>query len=242
MIKNLPIYIPIIFGLTTLFTLFLFFKVIKTSNFEGTRKNATKITVGLLFWLIIQSVLTLQNFYSSDTTLSPPRIFLFGVLPVFLTITLLFLSKKGRYFIDSLSLKNYTYLNLVRIPVEFVLWWLFLNNCIPELMTFEGRNYDILAGLTAPFIAYFGFSKGKISNQIILAWNIICLGLLINIGVHGFLSAPSPLQKLAFDQPNIALLYFPFSWLVSFIVPIVLFGHLTSIRQLLKKERFNGNN
>jgi hypothetical protein len=72
-----------------------------------------------------------------------------------------------------------------------------------------------------------------------LAWNIICLGLLTNIGVNGFLSAPSPLQKLAFDQPNIALLFFPFSWLVSFIVPIVLLGHLISIRQLLKQVPAN---
>ena len=233
MIESLPIYIPFIFALTTILTLYMFYKVVKDSNYEGTRKNATKITVGIIIWLVIQSALTLLNFYSSHTTLLPPRIFLFGVLPTFLTIIILFLSKKGLHFIDSLSLKNYTYLNVVRIPVEFVLWWLFLNKCVPELMTFEGRNYDIIAGITAPFIAYYGFTKRKLSNRIILAWNIICLGLLINIGVHGFLSAPSPFQKLAFDQPNIALLYFPFSWLVSFVVPIVLFGHLTSIRQLL---------
>ncbi len=236
MLENLPIYIPIIFGLTTLFTLYMFFRVIKTSNSEATRNGATKITIGLTIWLVIQSVLTLQNFYSSNTTLLPPRIFVFGVLPTFITILFLFISKKGLHFIDSLSLKNYTYLNLVRIPVEFVLWWLFLNKCVPELMTFEGRNYDIIAGITAPFIAYYGFTKAKLSNPIILVWNFICLGLLINIGVHGFLSAPSPLQKLAFNQPNIALLYFPFSWLVSFVVPIVLFGHLTAIRQLLKRK------
>lgn len=236
MIESLPIAIPLIFGLTTIFTLFMFYNVVKNSDYEGTRKSAIKIIVGISIWLVIQSVLTLQNFYSSNTTLLPPRIFLFGVLPTFLAIITLFLSKKGLHFIDSLSLKDYTYLNAVRIPVEFVLWWLFLNKCVPELMTFEGRNYDIIAGITAPFIAYYGFSKVKLNRRIILAWNIICLGLLINIGVHGFLSAPSPMQKLAFDQPNIALLYFPFSWLVSFVVPIVLFGHLTSIRQLLKHK------
>lgn len=49
-------------------------------------------------------------------------------------------------------------------------------------------------------------------------------------------STPSPLQKFAFDQPSIAILYFPFSWLPTFIVPIVLLGHLVSIRQLLKEK------
>ncbi|HVF96549.1 MAG TPA: hypothetical protein VM871_04480, partial [Flavisolibacter sp.] len=38
----------------------------------------------------------------------------------------------------------------------------------------------------------------------------------------------------AFDQPNIAVLYFPFIWLPSFIVPVVLLSHLVCIRQLLK--------
>ncbi|HPI54806.1 MAG TPA: hypothetical protein PLU10_08945 [Chitinophagaceae bacterium] len=52
------------------------------------------------------------------------------------------------------------------------------------------------------------------------------------MAVLGFVSVPSPLQKLAFDQPNIALLYFPFSWLVSLIVALVLLGHLVSIRRL----------
>ena len=104
----------------------------------------------------------------------------------------------------------------------------------PEWMTFEGRNFDIIAGITAPFIAYFGLTKNKVNRQVILIWNYICLGLLINIVVNALFSVPSPIQKFAFDQPNIAILNFPFSWLPTFIVPIVLFGHLASIRQLLK--------
>lgn len=236
MIENLPQYISLIFVLTTVITFFMFYKVVANSKHELIKKNATKITLGLVVWLAIQTVLTLQNFYNSNTNTLPPRIFLFGVLPTFITITILFLTKKGRRFIDSISLKHYTLLNIVRIPVELVLWWLYLNKCVPEIMTFEGRNFDIIAGITSPAIAYFGFTKEKLSNKFILIWNIICLGLLINIAVNGFLSAPSPLQKFAFDQPNIALFYFPFSWLVSFIVPIVLLGHLTSIRQLLKTK------
>ena len=64
----------------------------------------------------------------------------------------------------------------------------------------------------------------------------MCLGLLANIVVNALLSTPTPIQKFAFDQPNIAILNFPFSWLPTFIVPIVLFGHLASIRQLFKQN------
>jgi hypothetical protein len=132
-----------------------------------------------------------------------------------------------------------TYLYIVRIPVEIVLFWLFVNKAVPELMTFQGLNFDIIAGITAPFIAYFGLTKLKLKRQTILTWNIICLGLLVNIVVSAIFSTPSPIQKFAFEQPNIAILNFPFSWLPTFIVPIVLFGHLSSIRQLIK-TRTNG--
>ena len=101
-------------------------------------------------------------------------------------------------------------------------------------MTFEGRNFDILAGISAPFIAYFAFKENEIKQKLLLIWNIIGLGLLLNIVVNAFLSAPSPLQLFAFDQPNIAILNFPISFLPTVMVPIVLFGHLVSIRRLIK--------
>lgn len=224
------------FGLTTLVSLQFFIWTIRNSNSEQTRKKATHIFIGLTLWLTIQAVLTYKNVYNNDTNFFPPKIMLFGILPTILMIIFLFATSKGRQFIDSLPLKNLTYLNIVRIPVEIVLFWLFLNKAIPELMTFEGRNFDIIAGISAPIIAYFGLTKNKLNRQTILIWNFICLGLLINIVVNGLFSAPSPIQKFAFDQPNIAILNFPFSWLPTFIVPIVLFGHLTSIRQLLKQK------
>jgi hypothetical protein len=241
MIENLPTYISLIFGLTTVATLLLFYLAVKKSTSGTTSKKATAVLFCLTIWLAIQAFLTLKNVYNSNTTSIPPKILLLGILPTILIIILLFATSKGQQFIDTLPLTNITYLNVVRIPVEMILLWLFLNKAIPQLMTFEGRNFDIIAGITAPFIAYFGLTKGKLSRQLILVWNFICLALLLNIVINALFSAPSPLQKFAFDQPNIAILNFPFSWLPTFIVPIVLFGHLTSIRQLTKKILRNKN-
>jgi hypothetical protein len=237
MIKDLPSYISLAFGLTTLVTLQLFNWMLRDSSNENTRKKSTPIYIGLVLWLTIQGVLSYKNIYNTGLDAFPPKIMLAGILPAILAIILMFASTKGKEFIDSLPLKNLTFLNIIRIPVEIILYWLFLNKTIPELMTFEGRNFDILAGITAPFVAYFAFTKQKISRIVILIWNFICLLLLTNIVIHALLSAPSPIQKLAFDQPNIAILNFPFSWLPTFIVPIVYFGHFVSIRQLLKSRR-----
>jgi hypothetical protein len=220
--ENLPTFISIVFGLTTLLTVGLFYKA--TTN--------SKMTLVILFaWLAIQTAIGLSGFYIVTDTI-PPR-FLLLILPPALLIIGLFTTLKGRQYIDSLNIKTLTILHIIRIPVEVVLFWLFVNKTVPELMTFEGRNFDILSGLTAPIIFYFGFIKKQLDRKIILIWNFICLGLLINIVANAVLSAPFPFQKFAFDQPNIAVLYFPFNWLPSCVVPLVLFSHLATIRQLI---------
>lgn len=234
MIDHLPIYIAVIFGLTTAATCWLFFNSIRHASSAITRNKSGYLLLGMIVWLFVQAALTLIGDYSEEPLPFPPKILLLGILPAMLTLVGLFLFPRGRLFIDSLPLQHLTYLNVVRIPVELVLYWLSIEAVIPELMTFVGRNFDILAGITAPLIAYFGFTRRSLNNSWILLWNVICLLLLINIIVNAFLSAPTPIQQFAFDQPNIAILYFPFSWLPTFVVPIVLFGHLASIRQLWK--------
>ena len=241
MLQNLPVFISIIFILTTSATLLFFHWIIRDSNIEAVRKRANIVLLVLMIWLIIQAGLAIGNVYSSDTTSVPPKILLFGVVPMLLTIILLFITKKGGLFIDSLPLKNITWLNIIRIPVELVLLELFIHKAVPQLMTFEGRNFDVLSGITAPFVAYFGFTKKVLNRKIILAWNFICLALLANIVINAVLSAPFFLQRFAFDQPNIAILYFPFNWLPAFIVPVVLFGHLVSIRQVIRTQTQSNN-
>jgi hypothetical protein len=221
-LDKLPTYISLVFGLSTILAVWIFFLATKNSR--------TTVLV-LLLWLIIQTVIGLTGFYTVTTTMPPP--FLFLVLPPLIFIVGLFVTARGREYLDSLDIRYLTILHTIRIAVEVVLFWLFVNKTVPQLMTFEGRNFDILSGLTAPLIFYFGFVRQKIHKKIILVWNIICLCLLVNIVVIAILSAPFPFQKFAFDQPNVAVLYFPFIWLPCCLVPLVLLSHLAAIRQLI---------
>lgn len=233
MIENLPIYISLFFGCATIATLLLLVWSIKNATIENTRKSAKFIATISVVWLVIQAILSCNSVYNANTDAFPPKIILLGILPISCLIIAVFSTLKGRQFIDSLPLKNLTYLHVVRIPVELVLYGLFLNKTIPQIMTFEGTNFDILAGISAPLIAYFAFENKKLNLNLVLIWNIISLVLLLNIVVTAILSAPSPIQKIAFDQPNIAILNFPFCWLPTFIVPVVLFSHLVAIRKLI---------
>jgi hypothetical protein len=219
--EHLPLYIYIIFIATVLLSIGMLYKAI----------NYSKAIIIVLTWLTLQAVVSLTGFYTV-TNVMPPRFGLLLIPPVIFIISL-FLTKKGRAAIDSFDVKTLTLLHIVRIPVELTLYWLFLHKAVPGIMTFEGRNFDILCGLTAPIVYYFGYIKNVFGKKALIAWNIICLLLLANIAVIAVLSAPYPSQKFGFEQPNIALFYFPFVWLPCFLVPGVLFAHLVSLRRLI---------
>jgi hypothetical protein len=221
--NNLPMYVGISLMLVTALTVFIFYKA--SNHYKPT-------LVLILAWLGLQAIIGLSGFYTFTDSV-PPR-FALTIAPPVLLVVSLFIFRRGRYYIDSLNLKFLTILHAIRIPVELIIFAMFIYKTVPELMTFEGRNLDILSGLTAPIVFYFCFVNKRLNKTVLLTWNIICLGLLINIVATAILSAPFPFQKFAFDQPAIAILYFPFVWLPCCIVPLVLLSHLASIRQLLR--------
>lgn len=219
---DVPLDTAILFTCTVLLTCFIFYRAANTS------KASLAIIV---IWLLLQGAIALTGFYTNTHTI-PPRFALLIGFPL-LFIILLFATKKGKQYIDSLNSKYLTLLHVVRIPVEVVLYLLFLYKKVPVSMTFEGSNLDIFSGISAPFIFYFGYKKKVLGKAVLLVWNFICIGLLLNVVITAVLSAPFEFQKLAFDQPNIAVLYFPYIWLPCCVVPLVMFSHLATIRQLL---------
>ena len=233
--SNIFSYYAVVFAFTVIITLLLLYNSIKKSADDNTKRIAPYVLIFSSVWIILQSVLSLNGVFYSNTNALPPRIVLFGILPMLLLIVILFNTRKGKQFIGSLPLFHITFINCVRIPVEIVLYWLFIHQLVPQIMTFEGLNFDILAGISAPIIAYLGFISLKLNRNFLLIWNIISMVLLLNIVILAILSVPSPFQQISFDQPNIAILYFPFSLLPTFVVPVVILGHLASIRQLIKK-------
>jgi hypothetical protein len=207
----------ILFIFTTLLTMYWFHRIAQNRW----------ATILMLSQFAIQGIIAFSGFYINENTL-PPRFFL-AILPAFIMITLAFFSESGKKMILQIDLKSLTNLHIIRIPVEIVLLLLFFEKLVPIEMTFEGRNFDILSGLTAPIVAYWVFQNYRKRKFILLIWNIICLGLLFNIVGTAILSAPTPLQKMAFEQPNIAVLSLPYIWLPAVVVPIVLFAHLIAI-------------
>jgi hypothetical protein len=229
MIEQLPLYVSLLFILTALVTAWLLLRSIGRS--ESASLPARLLLFLIPFWFVLQGILGVGDFYHFADAV-PPRVFLFGILPVLLLIASYFVF--FRKFVEGLSLRALTILHVIRIPVELVLLFLFQSGQVPQIMTFEGRNFDILSGLTAPIIYFLAFRGSKPNKAILITWNLVALGLLFNIVSIAILSMKSPLQKLAFDQPDVALGYFPFIWLPTIVVPIVLFSHLAALWNLIR--------
>jgi len=223
MVENLPIWIEVLFIICFLFTILQFY-------YSNGKPNS--LMVFLLIWSLAHSILAFVGFYQITDTL-PPR-FGFVLIPVIALIIYGCLPKQRQWVIKNRNVERSTFLHTVRIPVEIILYYLFLDQMIPELMTFEGRNYDIIAGLTAPVIGVL-LMKKKISKKGLILWNVFGLFLILFIFINALLSAELPFQQFAFDQPNRAISYFPFILLASTVVPIVIYTHITDIIKLSSK-------
>ena len=225
MLQNIPIYLHLLMYLGIAIALFGLLKSSKA------KKEVLWVSA---FLLAIQSILSFSGFYLKTDSL-PPH-FPLLIIPSIGVILYLFISQKGKTWLDGLDAKWLVLLHILRIPIEFMLLGLFLHKALPEIMTFEGLNFDILAGISAPFIYYFYYVKKRLNKKVVIIWNVVCLALLINILVIAIFSVDWPFQKFGFNQPNKAILQFPFSFLPGYVVPVVLFSHLVSLRTLLKNS------
>jgi hypothetical protein len=217
-----PVYLDLAFILITFATLGFFYIASNRSRIF------LLIALAILF---LQMLLSSKGFYGK-TDGFPPR-FALMVAPSLILILGTFISTNGRKWMNSFKDKQLILIHAVRIPVELVLLDLFYHYQVPESMTFEGQNFDIFAGLTAPIIYWLWTKYGEKMKLVFLTWNILCMAFLINIIIISIKAAPSTIQSADFEQANLAMQNFPYVWLPALVVPLVLFAHLILIKKTI---------
>ena len=168
MLTNLPDSLIVIFLLTVILTFLLFINAVK---------NKPTTAIVLVIWLAVTGILSIKEVFQ-DTSTIPPRLTIV-IVPAILFIILLLITKSGRRFTDSIDLKKLTLVHIVRVPVEITLFMLSTHKLIPELMTFAGRNFDILSGITAPIVYFVCFKDSQLKKQEIIADMEFCLSWLV---------------------------------------------------------------
>lgn len=192
----------------------------------------TKQLLIFSLWALITGLLSYFEFYL-NTSAFPPRI-----LTVLIPSSLIVIYVYKAVSPQNLNLGWLLAIHLVRIPVELILHKLYVQGEIPQIMTYEGWNFDILSGISAVFILILHHTK-SLKPQWLYFWNWAALLLLITIVVIAILSSPIPFQQLAFEQPNTAVLRFPFTWLPAIVVPIVFLSHLLTFKYIKKMHQEN---
>src|SRR5215213_3510734 len=153
-----PAYVSVIFILTALLTVGIFiFAILKA----GIDSWPAKFLIGYVSAaLVLHAVLAANGFFRNFNVV-PPRVFGVGVLP-FVILTFVFLLFFRRNFLAALPLTVLTIIHVIRIPVELCLLLLSQHGQVPIEMTFEGRNFDILSGITAPIVYFLAFRGGRV--------------------------------------------------------------------------------
>lgn len=233
-----PIYLTTAFGFVLLTALFfglvlreLRKALAKTSWTEERQKRIqSRSMMVIIGWAVIVAVLSMTGFTRRM------ELFPLNLAPVLLVplIGILFItfSRATKHILQFVQMQTLTRLQVFRVFVEILLWLLFIENLLPVQMTFEGINFDIVAGLTAPFAAYL-FS---VNRKAMIAWNIVSLCLLINIVTIAILSTPTPLRVFFNEPANTIVAVFPFILLPTFLVPLAYGLHFLSLRKLLSRQ------
>jgi len=210
-----------------LLTLVCLIAVVLAIRKAGGNPFSTLFVIGL--WLAGISIAALQGFFADFNTV-PPRMFIVLLIPI-IGLILLLRNRKFTQLLEKIPLSWPIWIQSFRVVVEIFLWQLFVIHLLPEQMTFEGSNLDILVGITAPFFAYFFRHHPKV----LLAWNIAGLALLTNIVITAILSMPTPFRVFMNEPANTIVAHFPIIWLPGFLVPLAYYMHFISIIQILSR-------
>jgi hypothetical protein len=186
--------------------------------------------LGLVAWLALTGILAIRGFFAEFASV-PPRILPALLVPL-IGGCLVLRSPGARALLARTRPQGPIYLQSFRIVMEIILWLLFVQHRAPAIMTFEGRNVDILVGLTAIPVGYLCFVRKAWPARVALWWNVAGILILLNVVVHAQLSTPSPFRVFVTDPPVTFIAQWPYIWLPGFLVPLAWLGHVASISQL----------
>lgn len=192
------------------------------------------------YWMIIGiwvgalTVLTITGFLG-DFGAFPPRFPIVLLVP-FVFIYFVSRSKLLKVVLEYIPQSWLLTVQFFRVPVEILIWCLFMGGATPIQMTFEGLNWDILSGILGPIAALLLVAWKKNRKAIIIGYNIIGLLLLINIVTVAILSLPMPFRYFMNEPANTEVTNFPAVFLPGILVPLAYTLHWFSLKKLLNRK------
>lgn len=199
-------------------------------------------------WLAIAILLTLWHgaawaIVANDLLLpgavSIPLLPLMIVVPTAIVIALLWRSRRVGMLLDAIPTSWLIGIQFYRvIGATFVAGW--LAGVTPGVFAWPASTGDFLTGIMALPVAVALASGRSGSKRDALFWNLFGIGDLVLAVTLGALTTPGPLQRLAFDHPNLVTGTYPSAIIPAFTVPSSLVLHFLSLRQLRRRAQLAG--
>lgn len=203
-------------------------KVIENS---GIRKN--KFNFLLLFFVAWFSYLFLLSNTETLTIFTlPPRFVLFLLIPLVLICVIFYRKNLNNPVFTTMPLTWTVYYQTFRIIVEILILYTFYKGIMPKEASFEGYNFDVIMGLTAPFVGFF-LTK---NHRVLKIWNMIGILMILIVVIIVGTGAYFP-SVWGESKPIVSaeLLTMPYLLLAGFLAPSAIFIHTVSLIQLRSK-------
>lgn len=184
----------------------------------------------LLVFIIIPGLLAARGVLDRYDPLPAPALLL--VLGLTLVTIAIVMSPLGARLATGLGLGTVIAFQAFRIPVELLLHRLYVEGVVPIQMTFAGRNFDIVTGISGLALGAWLMSGKSVPRRLVLGWNVVGLALLANIVIIAMVSTPVSFRRFLESPPHTLPSTFPYIWLPSFLVQVALGSHLLVFRQL----------
>jgi hypothetical protein len=208
-------------------------RTLSTMNYPPRRRNRIVAMTALAgaAWLALTATLALTGLAGDFSSFPPPMMPLVLLPPLVGSLALTF-SRKFGAVLRHVPVTWLLCLQSFRVAVEMLLWALHAQGLLPVQMTFEGLNFDVLTGVTAPLAAYLLTARPGWRRPILLGWNVMGLALLATIVVISILSLPTPLRVFPNEPANTIVTRFPFIWLPGFLVPLAYTLHFFALKRV----------
>ena len=208
------------------------FASLKASANEQEQKQAVKIILAYVVWMIFVSGLGFSGILG-DFSSMPPKMMIFFVINLFTSIAFAF-SSVGTQIIKNIPIAAIIGFQSMRILVEIGIWRANKEGLAPIQMTFEGYNFDIITGILS--LVLIPILLKNPSKKIVALWSVVGVGLLVTILTIAILSLPLPIRVFLNEPANVWVTRMPYILLPGVLVHLAIVGHILVIRWLVAKN------
>src|SRR5262245_64189072 len=173
------------------------------------RRRAMRVGSAVLAWLFVSALVAASGVLRRfDATPPPFAILALAVIVIGIAVPC---SPLGTLLVRGLPLWALVGFQVFRFPLELVMHRAYLEGVMPVQMSYSGRNYDIVTGITAGALGLWLWRR-DLPRWIVAAWNVLGFALLVNIVTIAVVSTPM-FGWFGKERLNTFVTYPPFVWL-----------------------------